>query len=82
MLDAKLAASRNTAMEISNAPNFASAFTDWNSISPAAGISRSPAWPGGVLASVGVLSEERGDLRQRPRILEELGVTVIVAIRC
>jgi hypothetical protein len=61
-------------MEVSSAPDLASAFMDWNVTSPGAGISRSP---GGVLAGIGVVSEERGDLRKRLRILDELDVIVI-----
>lgn len=74
-------------MDVSSAPNFVSAFMDcqwnrWNdSTSPGASsakiLSRSL---GGVLAGVGVVSEERGDLRKRLRILDELGVMVIAVI--
>jgi hypothetical protein len=66
-------------MDVSSAPNLASAFMDWYDTSPEAGISRSPG-PGGVLAGFGVASEERGDLRKRLRILGELDVMVIAVI--
>lgn len=78
MLDAKLAASLNMATVISNAPRFASALLGWNSISPGDGMSRSS--EGVLVGGVGVASNERGDLRQRPRILEELDVIAIAAI--
>jgi hypothetical protein len=62
-------------MDVSSAPDLASTFMDWNDTSLGDGISRSP---GGV----GVESEERGDLRKRLRILDELGVMVIAVISC
>jgi hypothetical protein len=82
IFDAKLAASRKTAMDVSSAPNFVSAFMDfqWNEASgtsPGARIlSRLLC---GVLAGIRV-AEERGDLRKRLRILDELGVIVIGVI--
>lgn len=61
-------------MDISVAPKIEIVFLGWNDTSPGAGISISP---DGVLDGVGVASEERGDLRKKLRILEELGVIVI-----
>lgn len=66
-------------MDVSSAPDFASTFMDRNDTSPGAGISRSP---GGVRTGVGAASEERGDLRKRLRILDELDVMVIAVISC
>jgi hypothetical protein len=69
-------------MDVSSAPNLASAFMDWNDTSPGGGISRLSRSPGGVLrlAGVEVASEERGDLRKRLRILDELDVIVVAMI--
>ena len=85
--EAKMAASRKTAMDVSSTPienpaSSAFAGCQWNdSTFPAAGISKSPGGVfKGVLAGIGVASEERGDLRKRLRILDELDVIVIGVI--